>query len=412
VTGDSFTSGQRAVVARRAIGTYTLARHQPALVIVRDTARRGRDSQQERLSRLLCGLRHHADHVRTLSFQDVLATARQEANHKGARRAPLGVIQTAAVAQAISTYEASNADPGQYHATAWPSDAVANLRAYASRRGISFEAAVADLTSALVLDLRRYADGHGLGFETALTASTREYTGQRLREEGPFETGQDAHSRCGTLLVPVPGTASFGPVATHQGIVTSFEDAEWHLVRTAARIRDRERRGIRRPYLPDRDDRRALADAVGEACGLPSSEILGTLAARIEARARDIEHGVITAAELGRLHGRAGTEPYCSLDMDGDDSPLMRALGETECPTDANHWHRLALIDAYTEAYQAASRCSLAPAISPVRLAARDFPLRQGKLALPGSPATALAPGSSTPRTIRSTRHRPRRHAP
>ena len=260
--------------------------------------------------------------------------------------------------------------------------------------------------------LRHYADRNGLEFEAALTASTQAYTGQRLREEGPFETGQDPHSRPATLLTPAPAAPLFGPIATRQGIVTSFDDAEWHLVRTAGRIRDRERRGFQGTCLPDLDDRLALADALSAACGMPASVILSRLAARIEARAQEIEHGVIAAAELGRVHGGDGAEPFCALDMDGDDSALMRALGETEWSTDASHWHRLALIDACTGAYQHASTRNAGPAMSPARLAARDFPSRSGTPALPASPAAPPVPGSEA-RTARAAQpwHGPRRHA-
>ena len=59
------------------------------------------------------------------------------------------------------------------------------------------------------------------------------------------------------------------------------------------------------------------------------------------------------AATLGAMHGRAGTTPYGDLDL--DDSPLMTALGETGPTTEDNHPRRLALLDAYRDAYQQAT---------------------------------------------------------
>ena len=39
---------------------------------------------------------------------------------------------------------------------------------------------------------------------------------------------------------------------------------------------------------------------------------------------------VEAAAQMGRAHGRAGVQPYCPIDTDGDDSRLTAASGETE----------------------------------------------------------------------------------
>ena len=55
------------------------------------------------------------------------------------------------------------------------------------------------------------------------------------------------------------------------------------------------------------------------------------------------------ATRLGREHGRARTTPYG--DLDADDSPLMTALGETSPTTEDNHPRRVALLDAYRDAY-------------------------------------------------------------
>jgi hypothetical protein len=366
VTDDSLTNGQRAVSAGQAINAYAQAWRHPAGTKASD-ADRDPVREQDRLSRLLCALRHHADRVSTLSFHDSLSAARQDAGRPRAGYAQVNAIGAAAGGRALDAYDRVSRAPG-----AWPAGTVADLQAYAGRQGISFEAAISGLTTALVTDLRHFADRHGIDFEAAVPASSRAYTEQRLREEGPFEVGQEIRSRPGTLLAAAPAAAIFRPVATHQGVVTAFGDAEWHLVRTAARIWDRERSGFPRPYLPDIDDRRVLSDALSEACGLAGTEILRKLTPRIEARAMEIERGVTAAAELGRAHGRARTQPYCDLDIGGDAAALLRAFGETEWMTDANHPYRLALVTTYSEAYLSASeqgppaRPSPRPASRPV----------------------------------------------
>jgi hypothetical protein len=393
VTEDSLTSGQRAVSARRALSAYAQARQHPAETDARGA---GRDPvrEQDRLSRLLCALRHHADRVSTLSFHHELSAARHEAGRPRAGNPPVSAIGAAAGMRALDAYERDSRAPEPFHGSAWPSGTTADLQAYAGRQGIGFEAAISGLTTALVTDLRHYADRHDIDFEAAVPASDRAYTEQRLREEGPFETGQEIRSRPGTLLAAAPAAAIFRPVATHQGVVTAFGDAEWHLARTAARIRDRERSGFQGPYLPDIDDRRALSDALGEACGLTGTEILRKLTPRVEARTTEIERGVTAAAELGRAHGRARTQPYCDLDTDGDATTLMRTFGETEQMTDANHPYRLALVTAYAEAYQQASTQGPPSAISPARIAARDFPRHAGQPTPKGEVPTAPDPAS------------------
>jgi hypothetical protein len=103
-------------------------------------------------------------------------------------------------------------------------------------------------------------------------------------------------------------------------------------------------------------------------------DIFTGLAPQIAARVIQIEDGPTTAAELGRDHGRAGTPPYCDLEIDGDATALLHALGETEWTTNANHQYRLSLVTAYAGAYQHAAGHGAAMADSPARIAARDFP--------------------------------------
>jgi hypothetical protein len=176
-----------------------------------------------------------------------------------------------------------------------------------------------------------------------------------------------------------------------------MSDAEWLLVRTAARLREMERRGITESALPqDMDDRRALSEALAVVCGLTGSEILDRLAPQITARAEEIENGTAAAAEMGHGHGIAGIEPYCRLDMDGYDSPLMEAFGETEWTTDANAIHRLALIQAYAMAYTRARKHAGA---APARLAERGFPQEPGESSGRDSPSHSANSAKAAPRS-------------
>jgi hypothetical protein len=59
------------------------------------------------------------------------------------------------------------------------------------------------------------------------------------------------------------------------------------------------------------------------------------------------------AAELGREHAEAGVTPYGDLE-DAGSAVLMTDLGQTEPTTGANHPARLAMLDAYTRAREAA----------------------------------------------------------
>ena len=202
---------------------------------------------------------------------------------------------------------------------------------------------------------------------------------------------------------PLPAEAQFQPTATNQGVVTSAADAEWLLIRTAARNQEREQRGLPGAYLRDTDDQRVLAEALAETCGQPAREVLTGLAPRIAARVMQIEHGPASAAELGREHGRTGTQPYCDLEIDGDATALLHALGETEWMTDANHGYRVSLVIAYAEAYQQAAGHGAAD--SAARIAARDFPRQPPPHAQAGTPAAADPGGRE-----RATPHgRPRR---
>jgi hypothetical protein len=210
--------------------------------------------------------------------------------------------------------------------------------------------------------------------EQGTSASQEAYPPQRLQAGGTFHSGRHQDHPAGTVaLTPAPAAPRFRPVLTHQGVVTSFRDAEWLLVRTAARIAEGKELGFHRAYPPDQDDQGALASALSESCDLPAHEILSRLAPQIATRVEQMKQGPAVAAELGRKHGATGTPPHCDLDIDGDSAPLMSALGETEWLTDANHPYRMALVVAYVEGYRDTSPHRTLDARQ-ARVAASSFP--------------------------------------
>ena len=369
---DGITNGQRAVAAFEAMHAYAQA-SRSGTSAYRDNA----SHAQECVAWLLCDLRHYADLNSGARFDEALAASREE--HQRARRA--SPAQVTAVARAIEAHEARQ----RHQDGSGSPDAVADLRRYATARGLTIQEARAHLLNALITGLRYYADAHHLDFAAALAASGRGYTGQRLQEEGQFVPGRDTSRSA--VLVASSAAPPFEPVATRQGVVTSITDAEWLLVRTAARIHEL---GSRQPGAAaqpdDLHDRRALSRALAAACGLTEFKILTQLKPQINARAQEIQDGARVAAELGPRHGIAGAEPYCRLDMDGHDSQLMEALGETEPTTDANALYRLSLIQAYAVAYQRAGA-------GPAELAKLNFPRN---LPHPGrGPAVNAAPLST-----------------
>jgi hypothetical protein len=80
VTKEVITNGQRAVAAFAAINTYTKASEQPARIISPNDTELEARLAQDRLSRLLCALRHHADRVSGLSFDEMLNAAREDSD--------------------------------------------------------------------------------------------------------------------------------------------------------------------------------------------------------------------------------------------------------------------------------------------------------------------------------------------
>ena len=406
-----WANGHRSSAALEAI--YRIYAHPEAHLRPQEAAGSvtGRDPGEahDHLSRMTCALRHLGDGIAGLSFRRVVFGADAAYIRQGSsREIPAQIAGRAAMAaRAIDVYDRQVTTP--LAATRGRSQAaVVDLDRLARMQDLAVEALITRLATGLLGDLHHYADRHGAEFQSAMTAGYRAYAAQRLGAEGPFQTGQDT-SRSPGLLTPSPDAPAFELIATRQGIITTSADAEWHLVRTAARIDYQARHAPQYPYQRDEDDLIALSRALGRMCGLPAGEIVAQLTPQTEARITEIEQGPDTAADLGREHGRAGTPPYCDLDIDGDATALMHASGETEPMTDANHPHRLALVTAYAQAYRQAAAQGPAAA-SPARLAAQSFLRGPGQPAPPGSTPAAPDPPASQARARPGNRPR-RPHA-
>jgi hypothetical protein len=387
VSEDLITSRQRAVAAFETIRSYATARYELGNLAFRGGITGDPRQDQDRLTRLLAALKHQCDCVSGLRFDDAISAGRWQYGRERTRlRVFISPYQVAAARRAIHAHEKESRTPALYEGGFWPPDTLRDLRRYADRKRVSFEAAMGSLTADLIADLLQYAHRYGLDFDDALAASGTAYTEQRLREEGPFQAGRDT----GQDAILVSSARPFRPIATRQGVVTSGSDAEWLLVRTAARVRDMERRGHAvSDMTEDIDDKLALSAALATACGLNGSEVLDRLEPRISARAGEMARAVEAAAAMGRGHGLAGAQPYCPLDAEGDDSRLMAAFGETEPTTHANAWYRLALAGAYTDAYRLASATGGPGTLIPAEEAGRDFPNQPGGAVPPGDAAPA-----------------------
>jgi len=397
-------NNQRAVAALEAVAAYAQTAPWQTSSLPADP---GPERDRERLSRALCGVRHLSDQFYGLRFHQVRDTA-DELYAQARTAAPGSPAGAEAAAAAIDIYELTMASRMRRPGGIWPLDTPAEFDSYAGTRGISREAAVARLTAGLVASLRQYADRQGLDFGTAMAAGLRAHAQQCLSAYGPIDTGLAPDRRPAAVLTRSAAALPFEPVVTHQGVVTALGDAEWLLIRTAARIEQSQQRG----YLAgdrDHDDRRALAGALAMACSLPEADVLGQLRSKIAARVTEIEHGPAEAARLGREHGRAGTEPYCDLDIDGDAGPLLSALGETEWMTDANHGYRVSLVIAYADAYKQASQHGPPAADTPARAAARDFPPQHLPSPHTGAPASPDAASPARAQLRPGPGHRPRR---
>jgi hypothetical protein len=406
----SRAGNQRAVAALEAVASFARAETLPGDPLPLGP-RRGPGQDHARLARTACALRHLADQYPGLSFAGLLDAADEQYRQPGTGYTrPATASQAQAAGEAIRACELGLAAPGQYRGSLWPPDARGYLRGYAGRHGQGLEEAVAGLTTRLLAGLRHYADHQGTDFQQALGAGLAAHAQQRLSAEGRFRTGQD----------PAPGHAAqaaapFPPCATNQGVVVSAADAEWLLVRTAARnyasdlipasarSYASEFAGLS-PDPRDVDDERALNQALADARGQHPNQVFAEVAPGIAARIMQLTDG--KAAELGREHGRSGTAPYCDISTEGEAAALMGALGETEPMTGANRQYRALLVTEYAGAYRDAAVRRPPPAGSPARIAARDHPRAGQPPAGTGTPDPPGRGGPSAP-----PRHGPRRGA-
>lgn len=360
-------NNQLAVAALEAVASFAWAETLPGDALPLGP-RRGPGQDHARLARTACALRHLADQYPGLSFAGLLDVADEQYRQPGAGYArPATVSQAQAAGEAIGACDRGLTAPGQYRGSLRPPDTTDYLRGYAGRHGQGLEEAVAGLTTRLLAGLRHYADHQGTDFQQALAAGLAAHARQRLSAEGRFRTGQH----------PAPGHAAqaaapFPPCATNQGVVVSAADAEWLLVRTAARSYASEFAGLS-PDPRDADDERALNQALADARGQHPNQVFAETAPGVAARIMQLADGPGKAAELGREHGRSGTPPYCDISTEGDAAALMGALGETEPITDANRQYRALLVTGYAGAYRDAARRP-PPDGSPACIAARSFP--------------------------------------
>ena len=196
-------AGQHAVAAFEATAGYARERLRPWTA---DAGEGGREPAQDhdRLSGMLCALRHLTDKYAEISFRSVLEDSNREYRRQRAGPRRTHAAGAAAAARAIDACHRSISTPAQFRDSAWPPDALAGLREYAAWAGQGFPAAIGSITGQLITDLRHYADRQHIDFGTAMTAADQAYASQRLAAEGPFQTGLDPDQHPASALAPSP----------------------------------------------------------------------------------------------------------------------------------------------------------------------------------------------------------------
>ncbi len=182
-------AGQHAVAAFEAIAGY--AREQLLPRTASDSRGRREQAQDHfRLSGMLCALQHLTGKYAEISFRSVLDDSTQEYHRQRADYPPRRLTAGAhAAARAIDICHRSINTPVQFRDSAWPPDALADLRNYAAWTGQGLPAAIASITGQLITDLWHYAGRQHIDITTAMTAAYQAYSGQRLAAEGPFGPG-------------------------------------------------------------------------------------------------------------------------------------------------------------------------------------------------------------------------------
>jgi hypothetical protein len=160
---------------------------------------------------MLCALRHLADQVGGIAFNEVLSEANEQYRLRTAGPSRSAAASRVVVAEeAIAIFEHSIAAPRQRSSGYWNPDTRSYLRSNVSRHVLGFEPAIASLMAQVIADLRHYADHHGIDFQQALTTGLRAHALRRLRAEGPFQTGQEP-GQLHALAFPLPAGATFQP---------------------------------------------------------------------------------------------------------------------------------------------------------------------------------------------------------
>lgn len=393
MSGPPLTPRTRGTCAFQALAGYAAARVLTGL----GPPRPGRTppGAGERITSLLTGLRHSADSdTGGFRFGHALDAGRTQYRHAAERRLLARLPVSAAADLALTLHDralAAGKPPQDRHLTA--------LHLAAQVTGRPFGEVLEAFTAALVADLEQYCHEHRISFSQAVTASQTAYTAGLIAHGALADPGTDTRQ---TALLPLPaGPGQIPPVFTSQGIITSASDAEWFLIRCAARNRDSMIRpagtwdGIR----DDSRDQDLLAEALAAVHQTTATGILARLEPAIAARASELADGPDAARHLGYLHGITGTPPW-ARHAEGEEM-LLAALGETEATSSANEPHRWDLIHAYVNAYQRARKH---PAARPARAASRDFPQgprdflpRTGPAALIRQAARQPAPGPRRP---------------
>ena len=251
-------NNQRAIAALEAVAAYAQTRpwQTSSLPAGADPER-----DHERLSRVLCGLRHLSDQFNGLRFHQIRSTADELYTWARTALPDSSAGAEAAAAAAIDIYELVTPAQMRRPGSIWPLDILAEFDSCdeqprhlpgGSRRP-------AHLRARRQPPAVRRPPGPRL--QLGMAAGLRAHAQQCLSAYGPIDTGLIPDRRPAVVLSPSRAAPPFGPVVTHQGVVTAFGDAEWLLIRTAARIEHIDQH----EYLTsdrDLDDRRTLADAL------------------------------------------------------------------------------------------------------------------------------------------------------
>src|ERR1700722_13790985 len=134
-------AGQHAVAGFEAAAGYARERLRPRTA---DAGEGGREPAQDRdrLSGMLCALRHLTGTYAEVSFRGVLEDSNREYRRQRAALRRTHAAGAAAAARAIAVCHRSFSTAAQFRDSAWPPDALAGLREYAAWAGQGLPAAI------------------------------------------------------------------------------------------------------------------------------------------------------------------------------------------------------------------------------------------------------------------------------